>query len=65
MTRFPCPYFKAEVELTDERECHIGERHPDLLPQHRQRVAEVLADPGSNPQERSVRKGQIVLEMVH
>ena len=45
MTRFPCPYLKAEVELTDERERHIGERHPDLLPQHRQRVAEILADP--------------------
>ena len=32
MTRFPCPYLKAEVELTEEREHHIAERHPDLLP---------------------------------
>jgi|ERR1035438_9787105 hypothetical protein len=45
MTRFPCPYLEAEVELTLERESHISERHPDLLPEHRQRIAEVLADP--------------------
>ena len=45
MTRFPCPYLKAEVELTEEWERHIAERHPDLLPEHRERVAEVLADP--------------------
>ena len=42
MTRFPCPYLEAEVELTDERKRHIAERHPDLLPEHWQRVAEVL-----------------------
>ena len=45
MTRFPCPHLNAVVELTEERERHIAERHPDLLPEHRQRVAEVLADP--------------------
>jgi hypothetical protein len=45
MTEFPCPYLEAEVELTAEREVHISERHPDLLPEHRQRIAEVLADP--------------------
>ena len=45
MTQFPCPYLKAEFELTEERERHIAERHPDLLPDHRQRLAEVLADP--------------------
>ena len=45
MTRFDCPYLKGEVELTEEREAHIAERHPDLLPAHRQRVAEVLAEP--------------------
>ncbi|MBM3745573.1 MAG: hypothetical protein FJW34_07230 [Acidobacteria bacterium] len=45
MTRFRCPYLKGEVELTDEREQHIAERHPDLLPEHRQRLAETLADP--------------------
>lgn len=45
MIRFPCPYLKGEVELTEERERHIGERHPDLLPQHRARMAETLSDP--------------------
>jgi len=45
MSRFPCPYLKGEVELTEERERHIAERHPDLLPEHRERVAETLADP--------------------
>jgi hypothetical protein len=42
---FPCPYLKAQVELTDEREWHIAERHPDLLPEHRQRIADTLTDP--------------------
>jgi hypothetical protein len=45
MTRFACPYLKEEVELTEERERHIGERHPDLLPEHRHRIAETLSDP--------------------
>ena len=45
MTRFPCPYVRGEVELTAERERHIAERHPDLLPEHRERVAQTLADP--------------------
>ena len=45
MTRFPCPYVQTEVELTEERERHIAERHPDLLPEHRSCIAETLADP--------------------
>jgi hypothetical protein len=45
MSRFPCPYLKGDVELGEERERHIAERHPDLLPEHCQRVVEVLADP--------------------
>lgn len=45
MTRYPCPYLKGEVELTDERKRHIAERHPDLLPEHRHRIAETLAEP--------------------
>jgi hypothetical protein len=45
MTRYRCPYLKGEVELTDERERHIAERHPDLLPEHRPRIAETLAQP--------------------
>ena len=44
-TYFPCPYLNAAVELTDERERHIAERHPDLLPKHRTHIAGTLADP--------------------
>lgn len=43
-TYFSCLYLSGEVELTDERERHIAETHPDLLPEHRARIAEVLAD---------------------
>jgi hypothetical protein len=43
--RFPCPYLNDEVELTEERERHITERHPDLLPEHRPRIAETLSRP--------------------
>jgi hypothetical protein len=45
MTYFPCPYLKADVELTVEREQHIAERHPDLLPAYRQSIADTLAEP--------------------
>ncbi len=45
MTRFPCPYLRGEVELTDERERHVAETHPDLLPTHRERIAGTLLDP--------------------
>jgi len=45
MTRFACPYLSAEVELSDERERHITENHPELLPEHRGCIAETLADP--------------------
>lgn len=33
------------MELTTEREAHIQERHPELLPAHRERIRETLADP--------------------
>jgi hypothetical protein len=42
---FPCPYLQGVVEFSDERERHIAERHPDLLPVHRDRIAATLADP--------------------
>lgn len=45
MSRYGCPYLKGEVELTEERERHIAERHPDLLPEHRDRIAGTLAEP--------------------
>ena len=55
MSRYPCPYLKGEVELTEERERHIADRHPDLLPEHRERIAETLAQP--DQVRRSVRFG--------
>lgn len=45
MSRFPCPYLAGQVELTDERERHIAERHPELLPSHKIWIRETLADP--------------------
>jgi len=45
MTCFPCPYLHGEVELTDERQQHIAETHPDLLPVHRDLLAQVLSEP--------------------
>lgn len=45
MSRFACPYLEGEVELTDERERHIRERHPELLPQYLDRIVGTLADP--------------------
>jgi len=45
MTKFPCPYLGGEVELSEERERHITEHHPDLLPDHKDRIGDTLADP--------------------
>jgi len=56
---FPCPYLNGEVELTKERELHIAQRHPDLLPDHRDRIASTLADP--DQVRRSVRFGSAKL----
>jgi hypothetical protein len=55
MTLFPCPYLRGEVELTDERERHIAENHPDLLPEYRERIADTLVNP--DQVRRSVRFG--------
>ncbi len=41
MTRFSCPYLHGEVELTDEREQHMAESHPDRLPKYRDLLEEV------------------------
>jgi hypothetical protein len=45
MVLFSCPNLGSEVELTDEREQHIAEQHPDLLPAHRQKIADTLTKP--------------------
>jgi hypothetical protein len=43
--RFSCPYLAGDVELTEERERHIGERHPELRPSLRDCARVTLADP--------------------
>ncbi len=59
MNRYPCPHLKGEVELTKERERHIAERHPDLLPKYRDCIAETLTQP--DQVRRSVRFGSAKL----
>ncbi len=45
MKTFPCPFLKGEVELTDEREAHIAETHPDLLPEYLPQLRQTLEEP--------------------
>ncbi len=45
MTLLSCPYLGRDVELTEEHEQHIRERHPDLLPAYRNQLGQTLADP--------------------
>ncbi|MGD0970073.1 MAG: hypothetical protein ABSA04_01530 [Desulfobaccales bacterium] len=45
MTLFACPYLKGEVELNEERERHILERHPELVLDLRQLIADTLMTP--------------------
>lgn len=56
MKKFGCPYLKAKVEMTDERERHIAEHHPDLLPKHLDKLRKTLARP--DQVRRSVRFGR-------
>ena len=45
MERIRCAYLDADVELTDQREAHIRQRHADLLPVHRPLLIQAVADP--------------------
>ncbi|MDY6939085.1 MAG: hypothetical protein SWY16_15630 [Cyanobacteriota bacterium] len=42
---FSCPYLNSTVELTEEREQHITETHPGILPTYQNQIAMTLADP--------------------
>jgi len=44
---FPCPYLGAEVELTDEREAHIRQKHVHALGRDGALIAETLESPDS------------------
>jgi hypothetical protein len=59
MSLFFCPYLDAQVELTEEREKHIAEQHPDLLPQHRQSIAATWSEPGQVRQSRRLTNGRL------
>lgn len=54
-----CTYLGIEVELSDEREGHIRRHHPDLLPDHRQRIIETVGEPDQI--RRSARVGNALL----
>jgi hypothetical protein len=43
--RLRCPSLRVEVDLNVERERHITDRHPDLLPAHLAKLLDVVADP--------------------
>jgi hypothetical protein len=43
--KLKCPFLKGEVELTEERENHIAEQHPELLPEYKKCIIETLYNP--------------------
>jgi hypothetical protein len=45
MSWFSCPYLHGKIELSKEREKHIAEHHPDLLPGNRKFIITALLDP--------------------
>jgi hypothetical protein len=44
---FDCPYLGRPVELTDEREAHIRSRHPEVLREGDDLLAEAIRRPQS------------------
>ncbi len=58
MDFFQCPYLGGLVELNDELERHIRNRHADLLPDHRELIPLTLLDPDHvqiSPSDEAVR----------
>ncbi|WP_238361162.1 hypothetical protein [Iningainema tapete] len=45
IVRFFCPYLDSEIELSEERERHILNRHPDMPTTYHEIMADTLADP--------------------
>jgi|SRR5947209_7377645 len=54
-----CPYFDEKIILTDERVEHIGGQHPDLLPQYRRFIDEVIQKPDSVRRSRRMPNGYL------
>jgi hypothetical protein len=42
---FPCSHLNTNVELTEEREQHINQNHPQTLPNYLNELAETLDNP--------------------
>jgi hypothetical protein len=42
---FDCPYLSSQVELSEEREEHIIQNHPNTLPDYLEQLSETLANP--------------------
>ena len=59
MALLSCPYLGGDVELTEEREQHIRERHPDLLPSYRDQLGQTLADPDQVRRSASSANGRL------
>ena len=58
MDFFQCPYLGDRVELSDQREQHIRNRHSDLLSSHRELIPLTLLDPDRvqiSPSDEAVR----------
>jgi hypothetical protein len=51
MIAIPCPHLHAAVELTDERRQHILDKHPEIMPDHFDQIAETIADPDEIQQD--------------
>ncbi len=45
MKQYSCKYLNGVVELSGERFKHFAESHPDFLPDHENKIADVLGDP--------------------
>ena len=45
VSRLACRYLNHDVEWTEERERHIAQRHPELLPAHLDLLRQTVADP--------------------
>lgn len=52
MALLSCPHLGGDVELTEEREQHIRERYPDLLPAYREPAKADARGPRPGAQER-------------
>ena len=58
MDFFQCPYLGGRVELNEEREYHIRNRHADLIQDHRELIPMTLLDPDRvqiSPSDEAVR----------